>query len=337
MLRVGVIGYGYWGPNVVRNFVAGPNSRVTMVADVRSENLAKVRSLHPTMAVTTDAAELLRSRDVDAVAIATPLSAHYPLARAALEAGKHVLIEKPMTRTSAHAEELIAIAERRRLTLMVDHTFVYTGAVRKIRQAIDAGELGELFYFDSARMNLGLLQADTSVLWDLAPHDVSILSHLIDEPPEAVQAAGYRHVGGRHDEIAAVNLRYASGFHAHIRVSWLSPVKMRLTILGGSRKMIVYDDVEPSEKVRIYDKGVVLGDRDIEVTAISPMYRAGDVLIPALDHTEALGIEARHFVDCVETGRPPVTDGAAGLRVVTILERAERSLAEGGTFVPLGA
>jgi predicted dehydrogenase len=287
--------------------------------------------------VTTDAREMLLSPDVDAVAVATPLSTHYPLAKAALEAGKHVFIEKPMTATSAHARELIALAERKDLTLMVDHTFVYTGAVRKIRELIEAGDLGDIFYFDSARMNLGLLQQDTNVLWDLAPHDLSILSYLIDEPPQAVQAIGYRHIGGRQDEIAAVNLRYASGFHAHIRVSWLSPVKMRLTFIGGSRKMIVYNDVEPSEKVRVYDKGVALEAPKVEVTALSPMYRTGDVVIPALDHTEALSIEARHFVDCIEKHERPLTGGAAGLRVVTILERAQHSLEEDGAFVPLVA
>jgi predicted dehydrogenase len=185
-------------------------------------------------------------------------------------------------------------------------------------------------------MNLGLLQQDANVLWDLAPHDLSILSYLIDEAPEAVQAVGYRHIGGRQEEIAALNLRYPSGFHAHIRVSWLSPVKMRLTIIGGSQRMIVYDDVEPSEKVRLYDKAVVLEPHAVEVTALSPMYRAGDVVIPALDHTEALSLEVRHFVDCVEQAARPLTDGAAGLRVVTILERAERSLREDGAFVSLG-
>jgi predicted dehydrogenase len=337
MLRLGVIGYGYWGPNIVRNFVMLPKSRVTMLVDLRQENLDKVHAMYPTIDVTTDCDRMLLSPDVDAVAIATPLSTHYPLAKAALEAGKHVFVEKPMTTTSAQARELIALAQRKKLTLMVDHTFVYTGAVRKMRELITGGDLGDLFYFDSARINLGLLQQDTNVLWDLAPHDLSILSYLIDEPPQAVQAVGYRHVGERQEEIASMSLRYASGFHAHVRVSWLSPVKMRLTLIGGSKKMIVYDDVEPSDKVRVYDKGVALERPKVEVTALTPMYRAGDVVIPALDRTEALSIEARHFVDCIEKGERPLTDGAAGLRVVALLEAAQQSLDQQGAFVPLGA
>lgn len=334
-LKIGVIGYGYWGPNLVRNFVAQPESTVTMVADLEPTNLRKVRQLFPSVGLTEHASELIESSDVDAVAIATPVSSHFELAKAAIEAGKHVLIEKPITSACQQAQELIALAEQNQVVLMVDHTFVFTGAVRKMRQLIEDGELGELYYFDSERINLGLLQQDVNVLWDLATHDLSILLYLFDESPASVQAIGHRHVNSAQEEMASLNLNYESGFHAHIRVSWLSPVKMRLTLIGGSRKMIVYNDVEPSEKVRVYDKGIVLDFGDEEVTAMKPIYRAGDVFIPELDRTEALQAETSHFLDCIRDGQQPLTGGAEGLAVVKILEAANRSLESGCAFVPI--
>jgi predicted dehydrogenase len=333
-INVGVIGYGYWGPNLVRNFASLDESTVAMVADRDAAKLKTLSKLFPAVQATQDANALITSADVDAVAIATPVSSHYELAKAALLSGKHVLVEKPITATSEQAAELIALASDNSLVLMVDHTFIYTGAIRKIRELIDSGELGDLFYLDSERINLGIIQQDINVLWDLATHDLSILLHLIGEKPTAVQSIGYRHIG-QQEEMAELNLNYESGFHAHIRVSWLSPVKMRLTMIGGSRKMIVYDDVEPSEKVRVYDKGIVLDLADEDVTTMKPIYRAGDVFIPKLDRTEALQAETAHFLDCIRRGRKPLTGGAEGLAVVRILEAAGRSLNANGDFVPL--
>ena len=334
IINVGVIGYGYWGPNLVRIFTALDESTVTVVADRDPEKLKRVSKLLPSVLATQDVKRLIKSPNVDAVAIATPVFSHYELAKAALLSGKHVLVEKPITTTSEQAEELIRLASENDLTLMVDHTFIYTGAIREIGELIRSGELGELYYFDSERINLGLLQQDVNVLWDLATHDLSILLHLIPEKPTAVQAMGFRHIG-KQLEMAELNLNYESGFHAHIRVSWLSPVKMRLTMICGGRRMIVYDDVEPSEKVRLYDKGIVLDLDDEEVTTAKPIYRAGDVFIPKLDRTEALQAEGLHFLDCIRRGRTPLTGGAEGLAVVRILEAAEQSLNANGETVSL--
>lgn len=336
-IRIGVIGYGYWGPNVVRNFRSQPGAKVTMLADRDEKRLSQARAAYPDVVMTRDATELIESPDVDAVSIATPIGAHFPLAKQALEAGKHVLVEKPLTKTSKEAEELIAIAKKNKLVLMVGHTFVYTGAVRKMKELIDTGELGELYYFDSARFNLGLLQKDANVLWDLAPHDLSIVLYLVPEKPVAVQAFGRQHVGKDQEEFAFMVLKYKSGFHAHIRCSWISPLKIRLTLLAGSRKMIVFDDVEPSEKVRVYDKGVNFAPPagDVEVTAFNPIYRAGDVLIPALDRTEALKRETAHFIDCIRDGRKPLTAGEEGYEVVRLLEAAQESMEKDGAFVEL--
>ncbi len=335
-IRIGVIGYGYWGPNVVRNFVTHAGAEVTMVSDFDERKQASVRASYPSIRTVRDGLELIRDPQVDAVSIATPVSTHYALAKAALEAGKHVLVEKPMTQTVAQAKELVALAKDKNLILMVGHTFVYTGAVQKMRELIDAGEVGELYYFDSARFNLGLLQKDSNVLWDLAPHDLSIVLRLVDERPVSVQAFGQRHIGAQQEEFAFMVLRYKSGFHAHIRCSWISPVKIRQTLLAGSKKMIVFDDVDPSEKVRVYDKGVSLTPGEgQEVTAFNPIYRAGDVLIPALDRTEALKKETGQFLDCIRTGKPSLSDGVAGLEVVQLLEAAESSMKQNGSFITL--
>ncbi len=334
-LRVGVIGYGYWGPNLVRNFFAHRDSTVTMVSDLSEKNLDRVRMTLPGIRLTTDAEALIASPEVDAVVIATPVSTHFSLALAALQLGKHTLIEKPITSNSAQAQQLMETATAQGAVLMVDHTFVYTGAVRKMRELIDAGELGDLYYFDSERINLGLLRDDVNVVWDLAPHDLAILNYLIDEPPCAVRARGYRHVGAERDEMALLTIEYPSGFHAHIRVSWLSPVKLRLTMLGGSKKMIVYDDVEPSEKVRLYDKGIVLDFGDEEVSTTTPIYRAGDVHIPQLDRREALQCETGHFLDCIRTGSKPLTGGPEAAAVLRLLEAADQSMARQGATITL--
>lgn len=333
-IRVGIIGYGYWGPNLVRNFRALSGVQVACVCDMNKKRLEAVARQFPDVRTLTDVTALLTDPSVDAVAIATPISTHFALAKAALSAGKHVLVEKPLTKSSAEADELIALAEAKKKTLMVGHTFAYTGAVRRMKELMESGELGPLYYFDSERLNLGLLQKDANVLWDLAPHDLSILLTLIPEDPVSVHAFGQAHVGAQ-QEFAVLELRYKSGFHAHIRVSWISPVKVRRTVLAGAKKMAVYDDVEPSEKIRVYDSGVSLKTAEQEVSAFNPLYRAGDILIPALDRTEALFRETGHFVECIQSGAQPLTNGHEGRRVVRILETADQSLANNGAVISL--
>lgn len=339
-IRVGVVGCGYWGPNLVRNFVDWLHEGMTAVADPDPERLDAVRSSYPHLQAYPDLEAMLGDTDVDAVAVATPVHTHYEIARMALEHGKHVLIEKPMTHTVETSRELIDLAEDRGLTLMVDHTFVYTGAVRKIREIVDRGELGDLYYFDSVRVNLGMFQHDVNVVWDLAPHDVSIMEHLLDADPVAVSAHGAAHVDyGTEpiENIAYITVYYPDNLIAHVHVNWLAPVKVRKTLLGGDRKMIVYDDNEPDEKVKVYDKGVEIEPSDdpekIYETLVS--YRTGDMYAPKLDETEALKRETGHFLDCVETGKQPVTDGSAGLDVVRVLEAAQTSIDEQGELVEL--
>ncbi|MDC0175542.1 Gfo/Idh/MocA family oxidoreductase [Planctomycetaceae bacterium] len=336
-IRVAVVGYGYWGPNLVRNFSGLDGCEVTVVCDPDPESLERASRLYPAIRLTASVDELLAGEDIDAVAIATPVSSHFELARRVIESGRHVLIEKPMTSTAEESRQLIDLADAADVVLMVDHTFLYTGAVRKIRELIDDDELGTPFYFDSERISLGLLQQDINVVWDLAPHDLSILQFLFDEQPERLQAVGFRHVGSEREEMASLTLVYPSGLHAQVRVSWLSPVKVRRTLIGGSRRMVVFDDVEPSEKVRVYDKGVALDLAGEEVTPLKPIYRAGDVHIPMLDRTEALQVEATHFLECIRGGHQPLTGGPEGLAVVELLEAADRSMATGGEFVSLGS
>lgn len=335
MIRIGVIGYGYWGPNLVRNFFECPVTEVVAVADLNSDRLGLINRRYPSVETTTDYRDILRNPRIDAVAISTPVSTHFPLAMEALEAGKHVLVEKPMTATSEQALRLIEKADHRNLVLMVDHTFVYTGAVRKIRELIDQGSLGELYYYDSTRVNLGLFQHDVDVIWDLAVHDLSIMEFILPESPVAISATGIGHVKGAAENIAYVTAFYDSSLIAHLSVNWLSPVKVRRTLIGGSRQMIVYDDLENSEKVKVYDKGITVRNGSESVYKLLVGYRSGDIYCPQLDVTEALRIEAAHFVDCIETGKTPQTDGFAGLRVVSVLEAATKSMKERGRSIPL--
>lgn len=335
MIQVGVIGYGYWGPNLVRNFFECPATRVRMVADLSPGRLETVNRRYPGVATTTDYKQIFRDPEIDAVAISTPVSTHFGLAMEALEAGKHVLVEKPMTASSEQALRLIEEAERRHLVLMVDHTFVYTGAVRKIRELIEKGSLGELYYYDSTRINLGLFQHDVDVIWDLAVHDLSIMEYLLPAFPVAVSATGIGHVSGAAENIAYVTAFYESSLIAHLNVNWLSPVKVRRTLLGGSRQMIVYDDMESSEKVKLYDKGITVKNGPESVYKLLVGYRSGDMYCPQIDVTEALRIEAQHFAECIETASTPLTDGYAGLRVVSILEAATQSMKERGKSISL--
>ncbi len=331
--RVGVIGYGYWGPNIVRNFHGLEHAQVTAVCDQNPAALRRVGRTYPGLHVTTDFSDVLRSTDVDAIAVVTPVWTHYELAKAALENGKHVFVEKPFTSTAHQAEELIELADRKNLKIMVDHTFLFSGAVRKIREIVDTGTLGPLYYFDSTRINLGLLQHDVSVVWDLAPHDLSIMDHILAERPEAVVATGGNHVNG-HADMAFITIYFRRNIIAHINVNWLSPVKVRTTLIGGKDKMLVWNDLEADEKIKVYDKGVQItngdGAYDLRVS-----YRSGDVWAPKCDQTEALTVELEYFIDCILNDRTPLNDGTAGLRVVRLLEAADRSLKDRGRLVSL--
>jgi predicted dehydrogenase len=335
VINIGVIGYGYWGPNLVRNFSEIPGAQVTMVSDFKPELLAKVQARYPSIQVTTDCQDILADTKIDAVAIATPVSTHFDLALAALKAGKHVLVEKPMTVTSEQALRLIEEAERRNLVLMVDHTFVYTGAVRKMRDLVANDGLGDIYYYDSVRVNLGLFQHDVNVLWDLAVHDLSIMDYVLQSKPRAVSATGVSHIPGKPENIAYLTLFFDSNLIAHLHANWLAPVKVRRTLISGSQKMIVYDDLEVSEKVKIYDKGITVNGDTEKVYEMLIGYRTGDMWAPKLEMTEALRTEGLHFLRCIEQGERPITDGYAGLRVVKILEAATKSMKDQGRLVEL--
>jgi len=332
MLRMGVIGYGYWGPNIVRNFNTANGSEVTMVCDMNQQILKKVKKVYPQINVTDNIDELIKSPDVDAIAIATPVFTHHDLAKKALEAGKSVFVEKPFTYTVAEAEDLIELAAKKKLKLMVDHTFLYTGAVRKIRQVIDDGVLGNLYYFDSSRVNLGLFQHDVNVVWDLAPHDISIMDYVIGEKPQAVVATGIGHFGRGLEDVAYLTFYYDHNIIAHINVNWLSPVKVRTTLIGGEKKMLVWNDLDPDEKIKIYDKGVKVKTKEGQYNLLVD-YRSGDMWSPKVEATEALKLMAEKFVDYVENGGTIINDGIAGLNNIKMLVAANKSLTNKGGMV----
>jgi predicted dehydrogenase len=334
MINIGVIGYGYWGPNMVRNFYANREAKVVQVCDVNKERLALVESGYPTIKTTTDFKELVKDPGIDAVVIATPVSYHFPTAKEALENGKHVLLEKPMTSTVEESEKLIELAEKKDKRLMVDHTFLYTGAVKKMKELVQSGELGELYYFDSVRVNLGLFQHDVNVVWDLAPHDFSIMDFLLQKDPDMVSAVGVCHLGDL-ENMAYVTVQYPGNLLGHIHVNWLAPVKVRTTLIGGTKKMIVYDDTEPSEKVKIYNKGVSYHEKKEDVYQMLVQYRSGDMLSPKLEPTEALKLVSKEFTDSINENRKPLTDGVAGLRVVKLLESANESIKQKGKVIKL--
>jgi predicted dehydrogenase len=335
MINVGVIGYGYWGPNLVRNFAANESTPVVSVCDRDRGRLAKLNALYPAIRVTNSADELIQDEEVDAVVIATPVDSHFPLALAALEAGKHVLIEKPIASTSDQAQRLIEEAARRRLVLAVDHTFVYTAAVRKMHELIRGDEFGKVRYYDSTRVNLGLFQPDVNVLWDLAVHDLSIMHYILDSSPAAVSATGHSHRSGQPEYAAFLTLFLEDGTIGHINVNWLSPVKIRRTLVGGERQMIVYDDLETSEKIKLYDKGIVITETPEDVRKLLISYRTGDLWSPNLPATEALATEAKHFAACIDGNEKPITGGEAGLKIVRILEGANQSMRNRGAPVDL--
>src|SRR5262249_54297182 len=323
----------YWGPNLVRNFMEIAGCEVRDVADLDKTKLASVQRRFPTVKTTSDFQELLSDPSIDAIALATPVSSHFQLGMAALKAGKHLWIEKPMTETSLQARKLVDEAERRKRVLMVDHTFIYTGAVRKMGDIIRGGDLGRVYYYDSIRVNLGLFQRDVNVISDLGVHDFSILDYLLREHPVAVSASGINHFPGTPENLAYITLFYDSGVIAHANVSWLAPVKVRQILIGGSKRMITYDDLQPSEKIKVYDKGISFTDDPEQIYQMRVGYRTGDMWAPNLDGTEALSVAGEHFVDCVEHDRTPTTDGLLGLRVVELIEAATSSMRGKGETV----
>lgn len=333
MIRIGVIGYGYWGPNIVRNFMGHSDCEVAMICDKNTSSLDRVHRLYPALEICTDSSEMLRSPKIDAVAVITPVSTHFEFAREALENGKHVFVEKPFTLTSDESKELIDLAEQKGLKIMVDHTFLFTGAVQKIKQLVEQDSLGRLYYYDSTRVNLGLFQHDVNVVWDLAPHDLSIMDFVVPGDPEALVATGQTHFNGL-ENVAYITIYYPHSVIAHFNVNWLSPVKVRTTLIGGEKRMLVWNDLEPDEKIKLYDKGVDVQTRG-DVYDLLVSYRTGDMLAPKVEQTEALKQETRYFLDCIQNGGSPHNDGQAGLRVVRLLEAADQSLRHRGRLVEL--
>lgn len=335
-IRLGFIGYGYWGPNLVRNFAELDEADVVAISDSVPANLKKAALRHPAAAMKEDYHEILADASIDAVVIATPVATHAAIAMDALRAGKHVLVTKPITSTSSEADALIAEAAKRKLTILVDHTFVYMGAVQKVREIVKSGDLGDLFYLDSVRVNLGLYQRDVSVLWDLAVHDLSIIDAWIGRAPKAVSCVSVEHLRGHPADVAYLTLLYDDSLVVHVHVNWLSPVKVRRILLGGSKKMIVFDDLDPVEKIKVYDRGVTHREDMVGGSLIPLAYRrTGDVWMPQFDLTEALSLEARHFVNCVRGKEEPRTDAASACNIVRIIEAAEESARQGGCSVPL--
>jgi predicted dehydrogenase len=333
VLRFGVIGYGYWGPNVVRNLHGIPGAELVSVCDKSSASRKRAHKAYPSIYVSADATEVITSPEVDVVAIVTPVWTHFELAKAALENGKHVFVEKPFTSNIAQAEQLIELAQQKNLKIMVDHTFLFTGAVKKIKQLLQQGGLGKLYYYDSTRVNLGLFQHDVNVVWDLAPHDLSIMDYLIERSPEALVATGQKHLNGFED-VAYITLYFPDSIIAHVNVNWLSPVKVRTTLIGGEKKMLLWNDLEADEKVKVYDKGVDITNQEGLYERLVN-YRSGDMWAPQIEQVEALRSELMYFVDCISDDRQPLNDGAAGLRVVKILEAANKSLRKRGALVYL--
>jgi predicted dehydrogenase len=331
MVNFGVIGYGYWGPNIVRNLDGVEGAAVLAISDKSSVARERAQKATHGIKLTPDANDLISAPTIDAVAIVTPVWTHFELAKAALENGKHVFVEKPFTSNTAQAEELINIAARKHLQIMVDHTFLFTGAVRKIKQLLQDGALGRLYYYDSTRVNLGLFQHDVNVIWDLAPHDLSIMDHLIEGDAEEIVATGQTHLNG-HEDVAFITLYFPNEVIAHINVNWLSPVKVRTTLIGGEKKMLVWNDLEADEKIKVYDKGVQITSRE-GLYNLLVNYRSGDMWAPQLEQVEALRLELAYFVDCIVKNKAPFNDGQAGLRVVKMLEAADQSLRNRGAAV----
>jgi predicted dehydrogenase len=333
MINIGIVGCGYWGPNIVRNFNAVNDARVTTVCDKNPKALNCIQKNYPSIQTISNYNKLVTSPDIDAVAIVTPVFTHFELAKKALQNGKHVFVEKPFTATVAQAKKLIELADKKNLKIMVDHTFLFTGAVSKIKELVDNGNLGKLYYFDSSRVNLGLFQHDVNVLWDLAPHDLSIMDYIIDEMPDCISASGKTHING-YEDIAYMTVHFTNNMIAHFNVNWLSPVKIRTTLIGGEKKMLVWNDLDADEKIKVYDKGVDVKNTE-GIYKLLVSYRSGDMFAPKIAPKEALKLEAEYFVDCILNDKTPFNDGHAGLRVVKMLEASTYSLRHGGKKVKL--
>lgn len=333
MVRMGIVGFGYWGPNIVRNFKSCEGCSVQRICDGSEDALRRAQRVYPEIEKTSDWRTLVTAPDIDAVALVTPVSTHFDLARIALENGKHIFVEKPFTASVEQAETLVELAERKNLKIMVDHTFLFTGAVRKIKQLIDDGTLGSLYYYDSMRVNLGLFQHDVNVIWDLAPHDLSIMDYVITQTPQAIVTTGENHFC-EHEYVAYTTVYYSDNIIAHLNVNWLSPVKVRTTLVGGEKKMLVWNDLDADEKIKVYDKGVEVENRE-GVYKLLVGYRSGDMWAPRVEQTEALGLETQYFIDCIVKDQKPFNDGVAGYRVVRMLEAADRSLKKKGELVYL--
>ncbi|MDN5214242.1 Gfo/Idh/MocA family oxidoreductase [Fulvivirgaceae bacterium BMA12] len=336
MINTGVIGYGYWGPNIVRNFVSNENLNVVKVSDIAEDRLKLLSANYPDIKAETEAESILNDPDIELVAIITSTSTHFKLAKQALLNGKHIFVEKPFTATVAEAEELIEIAEKKGLLIMVDHTFLFTGAVRKMKELVESGELGSLYYYDSVRVNLGLFQYDANVIWDLAPHDLSIMNFLNkDIKPVSVNAVGADHIGKGFEDVAYLTVKCENNFIGHFHANWLSPVKVRKTLVAGDKKMLVWDDLEADEKIKIYNKRVEEVQEKSEFYKLQVKYHSGDILVPVVEMTEALKLEAAHLVDCIQNKTKPINGGLEGLQVVKILEASDISLRNGGKEVKL--
>ena len=334
MIKIGIIGYGYWGPNVVRNFLSTEGAQIISICDIDKNALTRAKKNYPELKTVSNSSEISASPEIDAVAIVTPVYTHFELAKKAIQNGKHIFVEKPFTSSVAEAEELIELAEKKKVKIMVDHTFLFTGAVRKIKELTEEGILGNLYYFDSTRVNLGLFQHDINVIWDLTPHDLSIMDYVVQEKPSAITATGKEHFGRGLEDIAYITVFFDSNIIAHFNVNWLSPVKIRMTLIGGEKKMLVWNDLESDEKVKIYDRGVNIEDKE-GIYELLVSYRSGEILIPVVEKTEALKLEAEYFIDCVENNKTPINDGHAGLNVVRILEASDHSIKNNGKIVKL--
>ncbi len=326
MLKVGVIGCGYWGPNLIRNFIQLNGSDVVRVADLDQDRLKHMQNLYAGIQTTTDYKEIILDPEIDIVAVATPVKTHFTFGKEALMAKKHVFIEKPIAASVSQVEELIDLAQKNKRKLMVGHTFEYTAAVRKMKEIIDSGDLGEIYYISSQRLNLGLFQQDINVLWDLAPHDISIILYLLGCEPESVSAIGSSHINPAIEDVAILTMRFPNNLIAFIQTSWLDPDKIRKMTIVGSKKMMVYDDVQPTEKIKIYDKGVELPQHYDTFAEFHYSYKYGDIIIPKIEGGEPIRTELKHFIDCINNDKVPVSDGASGLRVIKILEAAQNSI-----------
>jgi len=334
MINLGVIGYGYWGPNVARNFNSCAGTKLVTVCDLNESRLKLAKGIFPFVKISSNPKDILDSDDIQAVAIVTPVFTHYELAKAALESGKHIFVEKPLASSTGQAEKLINLALKKNLKIMVDHTFLFTGAVRKIREIVNSGELGSLFFYDSTRINLGLFQHDINVVWDLAPHDFSIMNYLLDKCPVAISAQGTAHFGSGIEDVAYIAAHFDNGFIGHFHCNWLSPVKIRKTLISGAKKMLVWDDLESDEKIKIYDRGVEFKNGD-GINNLLVSYRSGDMYSPKISNTEALYLEAQYFLECIEKNIEPFNNGEAGLKVVRMLEATDKSLKNGGSKIKI--